>query len=53
MLGRVAVTRRGYTPTPPGARLTLPGKDGADIKPYQERALRDAIAEAERARDKT
>ncbi len=31
---------------PSGERVTISGKEGDDAKPYQERAVQDAIAES-------
>lgn len=32
---------------PTGVRVTISGQDGEDAKPYQERAIRSAIADSE------
>jgi predicted RNA binding protein YcfA (HicA-like mRNA interferase family) len=33
---------------PKGVRITISGKSGDDAKPYQEKAVRTALAEAEK-----
>jgi predicted RNA binding protein YcfA (HicA-like mRNA interferase family) len=33
---------------PKGGRVTLAGKPGSDVKPYQEREVREAIEESQR-----
>jgi predicted RNA binding protein YcfA (HicA-like mRNA interferase family) len=32
---------------PTGVRVTISGQPGADVKPYQEREVRDAIEESQ------
>jgi predicted RNA binding protein YcfA (HicA-like mRNA interferase family) len=36
---------------PAGARVTISGKEGDDAKPYQERAVTDAIEQSETGTD--
>lgn len=36
---------------PAGARVTISGKEGEDAKPYQEKAVQDAIDQSETGTD--